>query len=160
MIERVAIGLGGNVGDVVGRFERAREALGARRSASLYRSAPIGPEQDDYWNSVVIVDGAFTPSQLIAWVLEIEALLGRDRRGESRWGPRPIDLDVLCAIEPIDFTSRDPAIELPHPRMFERRFVLDPLAELLGDDFAIAGRRLGELRLAVRGQRVDRIGPW
>ena len=135
--DALVIGLGGNVGGdaaIVARFVRAREALaqlGEVRSAPLYRTAAIGPAQPDFLNTAVRVryrDG--TPGELIATILELERLLGRDRRGEARNGPRAIDLDVLVwGARQI----RTPELELPHPRLFERRFALEPLAELFAE---------------------------
>lgn len=131
----IVVGLGGNVGDeaaIVERFVRAREALsqlGPVRSASLYRTAPIGPAQAPYLNTAVSVAIAdIQPGELIATILEIELLLGRDRRAEARWGPRKIDLDVLLWDDRI---IRSPELEVPHPRLFERRFALQPLSELV-----------------------------
>ncbi len=150
----IFIGLGGNVGGeaaIVERFRRAREALGAVRSAPLYRTAPLGPAQDDFLNTAIAVGGDYLPAQLIAFVLEIERLLGRDRRGEARWGPRAIDLDVLA------WDDRTIALErlsVPHPRLAERRFVLLPLialgARVPGVDLESAERR-------VRDQAVTEI---
>jgi len=150
----IAIGLGGNLGGeaaIVERFRRAREALGPARSAPLYRSAPVGPAQPDYLNTAIVVGGDRLPAELIATILEIERLLGRDRRGEARWGPRAIDLDVLA------WGDRTIAIEglaVPHPRIAERRFVLLPLLALgvtvPGVDLALAEQR-------VRAQAVAEI---
>lgn len=100
--EPIVIGLGGNVGsdaEICERFDRARAALtviGPVRSAPLYRSAPIGPDQPAFLNTALrLAAPDAQPGQLIATLLEIEHLLGRRRAGEARWGPRPIDLDVL-----------------------------------------------------------------
>jgi 2-amino-4-hydroxy-6-hydroxymethyldihydropteridine diphosphokinase len=129
----IVVGFGGNVGGddaIIERFRRAREAfakLGPVRSASLYRTAAIGPAQPDFLNTAVAVDLDTTPSQLIATVLEIERLLGRDRRNEARWGPRKIDLDVLVWDDRVIAT---PELEIPHPRLYQRRFALQPLADL------------------------------
>jgi 2-amino-4-hydroxy-6-hydroxymethyldihydropteridine diphosphokinase len=132
--DALVIGLGGNVGGdaaIIERFRRAREALaqlGDVRAAPLYRTAPIGPAQADFLNTAVRVryrDG--TPAELIATILELERLLGRERRGEARGGPRAIDLDVLVWGTR---QLRTPELELPHPRLVERRFALEPLAEL------------------------------
>ncbi|MCW5800819.1 MAG: 2-amino-4-hydroxy-6-hydroxymethyldihydropteridine diphosphokinase [Deltaproteobacteria bacterium] len=160
----IVVGFGGNLGsdaEIVARFERAREALaqlGTVRSASLYRSAAIGPEQPAFLNSAVAV--AWTdvqPAELIATVLEIERLAGRVRPAPRR-GPRHIDLDVLWwgARE-----VRTPELEVPHPRLAERRFALAPLVELVGEDAAIPGRgRAGNLLARVADQAVERIGSW
>jgi 2-amino-4-hydroxy-6-hydroxymethyldihydropteridine diphosphokinase len=160
--EPVVIGLGGNVGDeaaIVERFDRARAAiaeLGAVRSARLYRSAPIGPDQPRYLNTAVraTLAGA-QPGELIAILLEIERLLGRQRQAEVRWGPRPIDLDVLVWGARIVHT---PELEVPHPRLAERRFALLPLIDLVGEDFVVPGAGpAGALARRVADQRCDEI---
>jgi 2-amino-4-hydroxy-6-hydroxymethyldihydropteridine diphosphokinase len=93
--EPVVIGLGGNVGTaaaIVARFADARaalEALGAVRSAPLYRSAPIGPAQPAFLNTAICValtDPLPQPGELIATLLELERMLGRTREAEARWG--------------------------------------------------------------------------
>jgi 2-amino-4-hydroxy-6-hydroxymethyldihydropteridine diphosphokinase len=159
--DALVIGLGGNVGGeaaVIERFRRAREALaqlGGLRSAPLYRTAPIGPEQPAFVNSAVRVryaDG--TPGELIATVLELEALLGRDRSGEARGGPREIDLDVLLWGSR---AFRTPELEVPHPRLFERRFALQPIADLFGEDIELAGTTAGALLQRVSDQSVELI---
>ncbi len=158
----IVIGLGGNLGGepaVLERFRRAREAigqLGRVRSAPLYRSAPIGPAQPPYLNSAlaVAVDDV-QPAELIATLLEIEQLLGRDRTREVRWGPRPIDLDVLVWDRRVIAT---PVLEVPHPRLAERKFALAPLAALAGDDFDVPGHgRVADLLARVADQDVSEI---
>jgi 2-amino-4-hydroxy-6-hydroxymethyldihydropteridine diphosphokinase len=149
----IVIGLGGNVGtdaDILERFDRARSAIaalgGGARSARLYRSAPIGPDQPPYLNTALrIAAGDLAPVQLIAALLEIEQLLGRRRQAEARWGPRPIDLDVLVWGARIIQT---PELCVPHPRLAERRFALLPLIDLVGADFAIPGAGPAGLRAA------------
>ena len=143
MTEPVVIGLGGNVGteaEILQRFGDARAALaaiGAVRSARLYRSAPLGPAQPAFLNTAVRValDDA-QPDELIGTLLELEYLLGRRREAEARWGPRPLDLDVLVWGARV---VRTPSLEVPHPRLIERKFALAPLIDLVGDDFAIPG---------------------
>lgn len=99
------------IGDIVAR-------------SSIYETAPIGPDQPDYLNAVVVLDTLLGPRPLLATCLEIERGLGRERR--ERWGPRVIDLDVLLYS---DAVLDLPGLKVPHPRMHERRFVLEPLAE-------------------------------
>jgi 2-amino-4-hydroxy-6-hydroxymethyldihydropteridine diphosphokinase len=161
--DALVIGLGGNLGGdeaVLERFVRAREALaelGALRSAPLYRTAAIGPAQPDYLNSAVRVRLAdATPGELVATVLELEALLGRDRRGQAHWGPRTIDLDVLVWGARVVCTSE---LELPHPRLHLRRFALLPLIALVGEDTVLPGQRqsLGALERAITDQPVDEL---
>jgi 2-amino-4-hydroxy-6-hydroxymethyldihydropteridine diphosphokinase len=158
----IVIGLGGNVGteaEITARFGHARAALGALgrlRAAPLYRSAPIGPEQAAFLNTAVCIaydDGQ--PAELIATVLEIERVLGRARQREARWGPRAIDLDVLVWGERI---VRTPELEVPHPRLAERKFALAPLIALLGDAFVVPGLgAAGALARKVAGQSCDEI---
>jgi 2-amino-4-hydroxy-6-hydroxymethyldihydropteridine diphosphokinase len=160
--EPLVIGLGGNVGGeaaVTERFRKAREALGVLgevRSAPLYRTAPIGPTQPAFLNSAVRLGvGDLVPDELIATVLELERLLGRERRRASRWGPRTIDLDVLV------WGSRvicAPDLEVPHPRLGERRFALAPLVALVGEGFEVPGMgAVGGLLARVRDQDVVEI---
>jgi 2-amino-4-hydroxy-6-hydroxymethyldihydropteridine diphosphokinase len=160
--EPLVIGLGGNVGGeeaVLERFRRARAALdmlGELRSAPLYRTAPVGPPQPAFLNSAVrlrIPD--LEAPELIATLQELERLLGRDRQREARWGPRTIDLDVLVWGAR---TLATPELEVPHPRLAERRFALAPLVALLGEDFEIPGAgRAGTLLERTAGQGVEEI---
>jgi 2-amino-4-hydroxy-6-hydroxymethyldihydropteridine diphosphokinase len=163
--DAIVIGLGGNVGDeaaITQRFVRAREALaqlGDVKSAALYRTAPIGPAQAAFLNSAVRVrwrDAIAT--EVIATVLEIERLLGRDRRAEARWGPRTIDLDVLVWGTRV---IRLPELEVPHPRLAERRFALQPLIDLVGDDTVLPGTHdtLGMLVARVASQGLELVQP-
>jgi len=165
MISRDAlvIGIGGNVGTedaIRARFARAREALaqlGAVASAPLYRTAPIGPAQPSFLNTAVRVRIAdATADEIISTVLMHERLLGRDRSQEERWGPRLIDLDVLLWG---DRVIRTPELEIPHPRLAERRFVLRPLIALLGEETIVTGQSstLGALEQRVATQVVDEI---
>ena len=162
LAEPVVIGLGGNIGTdaaIVERFGHARaalEVLGEVRSAPLYRSAPLGPAQAAFLNTAVRV--AFIggqPAELIATLLELERMLGRTRETEARWGPRRIDLDVLVWGAR---SVRTPELEVPHPRLAERKFALAPLVALLGDGFVIPG--LGPAGACLRGvaaQACDEI---
>ena len=161
MHETIVIGLGGNVGGepaIRERFDQARAAIasfGSVRSAPLYRSAPIGPTQPAFLNTAITVSATdMQPDELVATLLELERLLGRDRAREVRWGPRPIDLDVLLwdARE-----LRTPTLEVPHPRFAERRFVLAPLIDLLGEAYVVRGESLGILAARVRDQDVELV---
>jgi len=161
--EALVVGLGGNVGDesaIAARFVRAREALaelGPVKSAPLYRTAPIGPAQASFLNTAVRVrvDDA-TGEELISLVLEIERLLGRDRRNESRWGPRTIDLDILVWGMRV---IRTPELDVPHPRLAERRFALRPLVDLFGEDVVLPGQResIGVLERRVSTQTLEEL---
>ncbi len=160
---RAVVGLGGNIGtdaEILERFKKAREALatyGAVWSASLYRTGAIGPEQQDFLNTAVMVridDGQ--PDELVAITREIEIMLGRDRRAEERWGPRKIDLDILVWGHRV---VRTPHIELPHPRLVERRFALQPLIDLVTADAILSGTKIPLLDYmpAVASQRLERV---
>lgn len=155
----IAIGLGGNVGEesaIVERFAHARDALtqlGEVKSAALYRTAPIGPAQQQFLNTAVRVRAAdATPDEILAMIREIERLLGRDRSREVRWGPRTLDLDLLLWGTR---TIRTPELEVPHPRLAERRFVIVPLIDLFGDELLVGGVSLGALRERVRDQELE-----
>ena len=163
MIEPIVIGIGGNIGseqELIARFDRAREAIGMLgghlRAAPLYRTAPIGPLQAPFLNTalrIAIPDAQ--PGELIAALLEIERLLGRERFAQERNGPRMVDLDLLIwGTREI----RSSELEVPHPRLHERRFALEPAHALLGDDFEVPGRgRLATLLERVRHQAVEQI---
>jgi 2-amino-4-hydroxy-6-hydroxymethyldihydropteridine diphosphokinase len=158
----IVIGFGGNVGTeaaIVGRFQRVRDALseiGTVRCAALYRTAPIGPEQPPFLNTAVRLDAQdMQPGELLAIVQELEGLLGRDRARETRWGPRSIDLDVLVWDARV---IRSPELDVPHQRLGERRFALQPLVDLVGEDFEIPNvGRAGDVLARVRDQACEFI---
>jgi 2-amino-4-hydroxy-6-hydroxymethyldihydropteridine diphosphokinase len=166
LTEWTAIGLGGNLGAepvLAARLADARAALEAMagvdgRLSSLYRSAPLGPvaDQPAFLNAVLILPWQPpTPIAMLEALQFIEALHGRVR--DVAGGPRTLDLDILL-IGRQRIVS--PALVVPHPRLAERRFVLAPLAELCGDDFALPdGRTLGELLAdpAVQAQALTRL---
>lgn len=141
------IGLGSNMGDKPGNLRAALELLSATpgirpvRVASMYRTAPVGyTEQDWFVNTVAEVVAELSPHQLLEVLLDIEAQLGRVRT--IRWGPRVVDLDLLLYG---DRVISEPQLEVPHPRMTERAFVMVPLAELAPDLILPGGRRAEEL---------------
>jgi 2-amino-4-hydroxy-6-hydroxymethyldihydropteridine diphosphokinase len=157
----IALGIGGNVGGedaVRERFVRAREALaeiGEVRSAPLYRTAPIGPEQPMFLNSAIRLHAPDAqPSELVTILQMIESMLGRDRANEVRWGPRTLDVDVLLWGTR---TISTPELVVPHPRMGVRRFVLAPLIELFGEELIVGNQTLGQLIRAVPQGGVDEI---
>ena len=131
MTVTVAIGLGSNLGDRAAHLTVAVSALAeavgpVTAVSSVYETAPVGgPVQGDYLNAVVVAETDLAPAEVLERLLEIERGMGRARR--ERWGPRTIDLDLLV------YGSRsvaEPGLTVPHPRMAERRFVLEPLAEV------------------------------
>lgn len=96
------------------------------RLSSVYETEPVGDvPQDDYWNLVVELETEATPRELLERVRRAESAAGRTRG--VRFGPRTLDVDVLLVG---DETSDDPEILVPHPRLYERNFVLVPLREL------------------------------
>jgi 2-amino-4-hydroxy-6-hydroxymethyldihydropteridine diphosphokinase len=158
----IVIGLGGNLGGeaaILARFTAAAAALaawGPVRASRVYRSAPLGPPQPHFLNAALAVTAAPppTPDELVAWLRATERGLGRARHREARWGPRPIDLDVLLWD---DRAGRWPGLEVPHPRLAERRFALAPLADLVGAHHRVPGRDqpVGALLAATRDQEVE-----
>ncbi|MEQ8464020.1 2-amino-4-hydroxy-6-hydroxymethyldihydropteridine diphosphokinase [Coleofasciculus sp. E1-EBD-02] len=129
-----AIALGSNLGDSRAILEAAIVMLAktpgitVTSQSSWYRTAPIGPPQPDYLNGCVILEVQLTPHDLLQTLLSIEKQFGRERR--ERWGPRTLDLDILLFDNLIIDT---PTLQIPHPRMTERAFVLVPLAEIAPD---------------------------
>jgi 2-amino-4-hydroxy-6-hydroxymethyldihydropteridine diphosphokinase len=154
------LALGGNVGKVRDTFDRAlamlcdgtRVRLKAR--SSDYATPPWGVEdQPTFVNCCVAVDTDLTPRDLLTRVQTVEQALGRARAQERRWGPRPIDIDIL-SYDDLILDGGD--LTLPHPRLFERAFVLVPLAEIVPDR-VIAGRRVRDALAAVDATGIERL---
>ncbi len=127
------IGIGSNLDDperqVRIAFEMLNDLPGCRvaRQSSLYRSAPFGPvDQPDFVNAVAELETAVPPDILLACLKETERVQGRTASGE-RWGPRVLDLDLLVYG---DQTIDQPDLQVPHPGIRERNFVLLPLREI------------------------------
>lgn len=129
---RAFLGLGTNLGDRSAQLCAAIEALkahGLRAVSWVYETEPVGgPQQGPYLNLVTELDTELEPHHLLAVCTSLEAAAGRVR--EVRWGPRRLDVDVLWMD---GVTLDDPDLQIPHPRMWERRFVLAPLRELAPD---------------------------
>ena len=157
----VWIGLGSNIGQARDQVEEAivtltdEPGLELTARSSLYRTAPIGHvDQPDFVNAVVRASCAIGCYLLLDVLQKIERRFGRTRNG-LRFGPRSLDLDLLMYADQI---VSSPRLELPHPRMHERLFVLEPLAEIEGN-LIIPGRgKLSILRQACLDQRVQRLG--
>jgi 2-amino-4-hydroxy-6-hydroxymethyldihydropteridine diphosphokinase len=124
------VGLGSNLGDREATIRGAAQLIGAARLSPLFETEPWGlRDQPSFLNAAAEVETVLTPRRFLARLLEIEQSLGRERNG-PRWGPRTIDLDLLLwGNERIS----EPGLEVPHPLMLERRFVLEPLAALAPD---------------------------
>jgi 2-amino-4-hydroxy-6-hydroxymethyldihydropteridine diphosphokinase len=106
------------------------EILGGLRLASVYRTSPLGVEdQPPFLNTAVTGQYGGEPEELLAAVQAIEARFGRDRRRERRWGERSLDIDILLFGDRV--VKEASLLEIPHPRLRERRFALVPLLELL-----------------------------
>jgi 2-amino-4-hydroxy-6-hydroxymethyldihydropteridine diphosphokinase len=161
---QILIGLGGNLGDPAATFAAAAGAL-ARESrlagrSQLWRSAPVGPPQPDFLNAALLVEIDSDPFRLLACAQRIELAAGRDRARETRFGPRPLDIDLLLAP---GLVIESPSLVLPHPRLDERRFALLPAAELAPAwVHPRLHRTLADLaaRLDPGSQQCERIGPW
>ena len=121
------VGLGANLGDREGTIRAAVADLPDVVAVSLLRETdPVGvTDQPQFLNGVAALETELTPRELLDVLLAVERRLGRERR--ERWGPRTIDLDLLLyGDEVID----EDGLTIPHPRLHERRFVLEPLADL------------------------------
>ena len=140
------VGIGSNLGDREATVRRALELLeelGAVRASSIRETDPVGiTDQPKFLNAVAEIETHLTARQLLDRLLAIELELGRDRAGAVRWGPRTIDLDLLLYG---DETIDEPGLTVPHPRLAERDFVLEPLHELDPELALPDGRRITEL---------------
>jgi 2-amino-4-hydroxy-6-hydroxymethyldihydropteridine diphosphokinase len=128
-VRRCYLSLGSNVGDRAEHLAAGLEIVCANdvaRTSQVYETEPVGGvEQDDFWNMVVEIISHATPRALLERARAAEVARGRTR--DVRWGPRTLDVDVLLVGNE---SSDDPLILVPHPRLFERSFVLVPLREL------------------------------
>jgi 2-amino-4-hydroxy-6-hydroxymethyldihydropteridine diphosphokinase len=130
-VTRAFLGLGSNVGDRARCLRDAITTLGSsvRGVSDVYETEPVGgPEQGPYLNVVVELETDMAPRELLGLCHRLEGAAGRVR--SVRWGPRTLDVDVLW-VEGVELDGPD--LEIPHPRMWRRRFVLAPLAELAPD---------------------------
>jgi len=156
------IALGGNVGDVRSTFERAvamlcdGEAVRLVARSSDYRTPPWGvTDQPPFINAVIAVATTLPPHDLFARALTVERALGRDRSRERRFGPRTIDIDLLAYD---DLSLNDDDLTLPHPRLFERAFVLVPLAEI-APGRVIAGIFVRDALARVDASGIEKLAP-
>ena len=156
------IALGGNLGDVRDRLDRAVAALCDGQLVRLlarscdYSTAPWGvADQPRFVNLCIRVETTLAPPALLLRAQAVEHALGRERGKERRWGPRPVDIDLL-AYDDVILTAPD--LILPHPRLFERAFVLLPLAEI-APERVIAGRRVREALGRVDVAGIEKLPP-
>ena len=150
------VALGGNVGNVRSTFDRAIALLCDGTTVRLtarssdYRTPPWGlTEQPPFVNAAIGITTSLSPHELLARAKQCERALGRDRTLERRWGPRAIDIDLLAYD---DLIFNDPDLILPHPHLFERSFVLVPLAEI-APERVIAG-----VQVSAALERLDLSG--
>jgi 2-amino-4-hydroxy-6-hydroxymethyldihydropteridine diphosphokinase len=146
---RAFLALGSNLGDRLANLQRAAGLLalmkGIRlvKSSRVYETEPVGgPPQPDYLNAVIEAATTLSPRELLEACLAVEREMGRERR--ERWGPRVIDVDVLTYG---DEQVKEAGLQIPHPRMAERGFVLAPLLELDADPPLPGGLSVRSLRL-------------
>jgi 2-amino-4-hydroxy-6-hydroxymethyldihydropteridine diphosphokinase len=143
-VTRAYVGVGSNLGDRERTIRAAIDALpGVVAVSALRETEPVGPvEQPSFLNGAVALETELSPRELLDVLLAVERRLGRERR--ERWGPRTIDLDLLLYG---DRSLDEPGLSLPHPRLHERRFALEPLAEL-DPELEIPGRGRVKMLLA------------
>ncbi len=144
---RVFVALGSNLGDREANLElallRMDDHLGLVACSTFVETEPVGvTDQPKFLNAVAELETELAPGELLERLLEIERELGRDRAREERWGPRTLDLDLLLYG---DETVDEPGLTVPHPRLAERLFVLEPLHELDPELVLPDGRRVRDL---------------
>jgi len=131
-VRRAYLGVGSNLGDRLGHLQAAVDGLAAVDGVAVvgvsyvYATEPVGgPEQDEFLNAVVAIDTELDARELLDVARRLEDAAGRVRA--ERWGPRTLDVDVLLVG---DEAVHEPDLEVPHPRMWERAFVVVPLADV------------------------------
>ena len=154
------IALGGNVGDVRATFQKAIANICGMTQAVLlarssdYATPPWGEvPQERFINACIEIDTSLDPHALLFVLHKIEAKFGRERAKEKRWGPRTLDLDLIAYD---DVSIKKPELTLPHPHLFERAFVLVPLAEI-APDRVIAGRRIASALAELSSEGIERL---
>jgi 2-amino-4-hydroxy-6-hydroxymethyldihydropteridine diphosphokinase len=156
------LALGGNVGDSRAILDRAiamlcdGEQVRLTARSSDYRTPPWGFKyQAPFVNLCIAVETTLSARELLERAQAVELKLGRDRAHEKRNGPRTADIDIVAYD---DLTIDELGLTLPHPRLFERGFVLVPLAEIAPDRF-IAGRRVADAVKAADLTGIERLAP-
>ena len=156
----VLIALGGNVGDVSATFQKAVAHICGMAQAALiarssdYATPPWGDEQQArFINACIEIETSLDPHALLFVLHKIEKKFGRDRTTERRWGPRTLDLDLIAYD---DVSLQTAELTLPHPRLFERAFVLVPLVEI-APDRRIGGRSIREALAGLSTEGIERL---
>jgi 2-amino-4-hydroxy-6-hydroxymethyldihydropteridine diphosphokinase len=161
-VAEVLLALGGNVGDARATLDRAEALLFEGDDmwliarSSDYRTPPWGvTDQPPFINRCLTIRTELQPLPLLDRVQAVERALGRDRSRERRWGPRTADIDILAYD---DLALVHPRLTLPHPRLFERAFVLAPLAEIAGGR-VIGGKRVADALAGLDTAGIERLPP-
>ena len=162
-LHRSFIAFGGNLGDPIATLRRALPMLnecvgGIVRLSSLYETRALtlnGVIQPNYVNAVIEAWSWKDPEDLLRELLRIERELGRDRSPDKRWEPRTIDLDLLCVGNAVLST---PPLNLPHPEIAKRDFVVTPLAEIAPEfNHPVLGKSMKELLLELSQSEAERF---
>jgi len=165
-LRQAFVGLGANLGDRAAALKTACERLADTPGlddvlcSPLYETEPVGPvtEQPLFLNAVAAVSTSLGPEDLLSQLHRIESSAGRRRSQEVRWGPRPLDLDLLLFE---GATQSGPELELPHPLLWVRPFVTVPLSDLLADTTRFPDIRWGWARTRLAGSpRGPGVRTW
>jgi len=161
-VAEALIALGGNIGDARATLQKAVDLFCDGSDVRLlarshdYRTPPWGDEnQPPFVNLCIAVETRLTPQDLLARAQQVERTLGRVRAEDRHWGPRTADLDILAYD---DVTLDEPNLTLPHPHLFERGFVLVPLAEI-APDRVIGGTRVRDALAQADTAAIERLEP-
>ncbi len=156
IMPEVLVALGGNLGDARATIRKAiaifcdGEEVWLRKRSSDYRTPPWGvTDQPAFINAAISVGTGLAPLTLLERAHAVERIFGRNREKEERWGPRSLDIDLIAYN---DLTLSEPDLTLPHPRLFERAFVLVPLAEIVPD------RQIAGTLVKDAAARIDKAG--
>jgi 2-amino-4-hydroxy-6-hydroxymethyldihydropteridine diphosphokinase len=156
------VALGGNVGDSRAILDRAvtllcdGAAVKLTARSSDYLTPPWGFKyQPPFVNLCIAVEASLSPRDLLARAQAVELQLGRDRAHEKRWGPRTADIDIIAYG---DLAVDELGLTVPHPRLFERAFVLLPLSEIAPDQ-VIGGRKVSEALADIDISGIERLPP-
>ena len=159
---RAWLAFGSNLGDSRALVDRAIAMTSGTPGVRLlarssdYKTPPWGEtDQPAFINACIAVETTLLPRALLERAHEVERALGRDRAAETRWGPRTADIDII-AYE--DVAVREPDLTLPHPRLFQRAFVLRPLAEI-APDLVVSGRRIGDAAAQIDATGIEKLPP-
>jgi 2-amino-4-hydroxy-6-hydroxymethyldihydropteridine diphosphokinase len=162
-VPRVYLGLGSNLGDRERNIHEAIRRLSTQntkvlRQSGLYATEPLGDTPEavpDYINAVLLMHTDLSPETLLDLTRSVEVGMGRG--ASFRWGPRIIDIDILLYG---DVTVQSERLRIPHPRMRERAFVLEPLADIAPDLLLPGGESVAELLNdpSIRAQKIERLG--